>query len=193
MSVGNVGYSEGRQAPASIKRELGHKYRWLVDGKTYEQIDTGVSNNWVEVEGSSSGSYKALVTQTFTALYAGPLVVGRTYTVTFLEAGDDFTGSGYVSDNVPFVAVGQPAVWTNGTEAVDVEASSPSVIELENSVGPIDVVYNIATGIEFQSNGLFLADKTFYNSNLIGRVDDDTMVYSGVDITNLPVEITVYN
>lgn len=47
MSAGNVGYSEGWTAPASITREFGHKYRWLKDGNIYEQVDQGVSNNWV--------------------------------------------------------------------------------------------------------------------------------------------------
>lgn len=52
MSVGNVGYSEGRTAPASITREAGHRYKWLVNGKIYVQTDNGVSNLWVE-EGST--------------------------------------------------------------------------------------------------------------------------------------------
>lgn len=47
MSAGNVGYSEGWTAPASITREFGHKYRWLRDGNIYKQIDSGVSNNWM--------------------------------------------------------------------------------------------------------------------------------------------------
>lgn len=48
MSSGNIGYTEGFASPASIKAELGHKYRWLKNGLVYKQIDTGVSNNWVE-------------------------------------------------------------------------------------------------------------------------------------------------
>ena len=48
MSSGNIGFSQGRRAPSMITAELGHTYRWLVNGKTYTQIDTGVSNNWVE-------------------------------------------------------------------------------------------------------------------------------------------------
>lgn len=42
-----LSYSEGRTAPASIKKPFGHKYRWLVNGNIYEQIDSGISNNWV--------------------------------------------------------------------------------------------------------------------------------------------------
>jgi len=52
MSVGNIGRSRGATAPASVKAESGHEYVWTRNGKTYVQINEGVSNNWVE-QGSS--------------------------------------------------------------------------------------------------------------------------------------------
>jgi hypothetical protein len=56
MSSGNIGYTEGFASPASIKAELGHKYRWLKTGVVYKQINTGVSNNWVE-DGAAGPEY----------------------------------------------------------------------------------------------------------------------------------------
>jgi len=56
MSSGNIGYTEGWASPASIKAELGHKYRWLKTGAVYKQVGTGVSNNWVE-DGAASPEY----------------------------------------------------------------------------------------------------------------------------------------
>lgn len=53
MSAGNIGYSEGRTAPASVKREAGHRYKWLVDGIIYVQKGRGVNNVW-EAEGSAA-------------------------------------------------------------------------------------------------------------------------------------------
>jgi hypothetical protein len=45
--MNTAAYSEGWAAPASITRKFGHKYRWLRDGNIYEQIQSGVGNNWV--------------------------------------------------------------------------------------------------------------------------------------------------
>ena len=60
MSVGNIGYSEGRAAPASFKAELGHKYRWFVDGKTYKQTGVGVNNKWVLID-DAAPLYKSYI------------------------------------------------------------------------------------------------------------------------------------
>jgi len=48
---------------------------------------------------------------------SGTLVVGRSYIIYTLNAGDNFTNVGYVSTGVPFVATGTtPTTWANGTE-----------------------------------------------------------------------------
>mgnify|MGYP003652278267 CR=1 FL=1 len=46
--MGAIGYSEGKEAPAMITKEIGHRYKWLQDGKIDRQNGPGGSNAWVE-------------------------------------------------------------------------------------------------------------------------------------------------
>ena len=112
MSNGNIGFSEGHRSPAMITAELGHTYRWLKNGKSYKQVDTGVSNNWVEegsggsggttspglpdrsVQYNGNGAFEGNANFTYeeiganTPITVGPLVIGEEYTIANLLGAD---------------------------------------------------------------------------------------------------------
>lgn len=52
---------------------------------------------------------------------SGSLTIGNRYTIYTLQAGDNFSNLGYVSEGVAFTATGTtPTSWSNGTEVYDV-------------------------------------------------------------------------
>lgn len=50
---------------------------------------------------------------------SGGFEIGKTYKITTLEVGDDFTGTGYVALNTPFIAIEQPVDWSNGSSVTE--------------------------------------------------------------------------
>jgi hypothetical protein len=82
--------------------------------------------------------YVALLTQTTVSTTSGLLVVGKTYLIMNLVAGDDFANVGYTSINIPFIATGTtPTNWTNSTEVINVTDSVPVATVLENTIGEV--------------------------------------------------------
>lgn len=92
-------------------------------------------------------TYKATLTQTYTSTTSGSLVIGVTYRIDTLQAGDDFSNVGYTAPGVDFVATGTtPTVWANSTEVINVDASAPVATVLENTLGGTLVFYYNALG-----------------------------------------------
>lgn len=60
-----------------------------------------------------------------TVYTSGTLVIGATYIIYTLEAGDNFTGTGFTTITEPFIAEEQPTVWTNGTEVTKTTCDEP--------------------------------------------------------------------
>jgi len=94
-----------------------------------DDFETGITAMFPGLAGGgpSSGSsvaYNLVITQDANQT-SGVLIVGRRYTVTTLEAGDDFANVGYVSTDVEFVATGTtPTDWSNGSNVVPTPINS---------------------------------------------------------------------
>lgn len=66
-------------------------------------------------------------------LESGVLEAGKAYVINSLEAGDDFSNVGYVSENVEFIATGTtPTSWANFTIVFE---SNGIVTEVSNTMG----------------------------------------------------------
>lgn len=149
--------------------------------------------------------YKALISNTNTFTQSGLLVIGKEYVIVNLSVGDDFTNIGYVSEGDSFIATGTtPTTWTNLTKVTDIAASQPTVTELVNTCGTVNVSWyfdNITTGdfiINFNQVGLF-ADTLFAPHNFLlnyplVKFDDDnayTVVSTG-SLTDFQVAFEIY-
>lgn len=123
------------------------------------------------------------------------LIVGKKYIVHTLEAGDDFSNVGYVTEGVEFTATGStPTAWTNNSEVVLVIRS---IITYYNDLDSNIFIerdgenfYNIKI-----TNSGFLNLKTFPNivgGSSIEVVDSNTVRFN---VQNSPkyFKIEVYN
>jgi len=149
--------------------------------------------------------YRAFVTQATSRADNGTLIVGREYLIFTLEAGDDFSNVGYVSDGVTFIATGTtPTVWANGTFAYDVVLSTPTAVVLKNTLGvSANWSYESLGRYRLTAVGAFPTNKTQLVIQAINpyttfnRLDDDTLETFGADATDWDrgevfVEVTVY-
>lgn len=174
--------------------------------------------------------YTALLTQsggddpvTWANNKNGGLVIGVTYEIANYANGDDFTNIGAPSNanGIKFVATGTTAASWSGATELNYNNGAPIVTVLENTIGDIWATY-VGVGIyEIGANGLFIEDKTFYNSTLnnnmgrggngkflfyqIFRNDDNSIRLQSIDVDLLnqvsgdslfyktPIEIRVYN
>jgi len=149
--------------------------------------------------------YVALLTQTTVSTTSGLLVVGKTYVINTLAAGDDFTNVGYVSVGTPFIATGTtPTVWTNSTKVINFTDSAPVATVLENSL-PLAPTYSYVSGGNFIASaiGMFPLGKTCpriengisaigsVQTNAAKRDSDDTIKISGA-LDSTCFEIHVY-
>lgn len=110
--------------------------------------------------GASYLNYVALLTQTYVSSTSGLLVVGKTYQIDTLVAGDDFANVGYVASSTPFIATGTtPTVWTNSTEVINITDSAPIATVFENTLGDTVEWTYVNEGVYF-SNTLSVLDRT---------------------------------
>jgi len=74
----------------------------------------------------------------------GSLIVGTTYLINRLEAGDDFSNVGFTSEGTPFIATEiLPNSWTNSTEVLqETFCDLPPILVEENSFVEISEVLN---------------------------------------------------
>lgn len=81
---------------------------------------------------------------------SGKLIVGASYIIYNLNAGDDFSNVGYLTDGEVFTATEEePTVWSNETEVIKTNCDTP---ELESSMNTIAKVIGetvVKTEIEF--------------------------------------------
>ncbi|MPM09000.1 hypothetical protein SDC9_55316 [bioreactor metagenome] len=92
-------------------------------------------------------SYVVKLTENLQWANSGPLVVGETYRIDALNAGDDFSNVGYMMPEMSFVATGTtPTNWSNGTYILNVTQSNPIVTVLYNSIGNVAWKYSGAKG-----------------------------------------------
>jgi hypothetical protein len=160
--------------------------------------------------------YTALVSQTEVSQTSGVLEIGKEYKNYEVSPGDDFTNVGRIS-SAAFIATGTtPTVWTNGSNVIDVVASAPTAIVLQNTLGgvPTFVMDNNIGTFKCTLTGAFPASKTFTNINTyawgvdqghlfaIGRWTDNIIAiesaYSPANgangfLNNTEIEIRVYN
>lgn len=119
----------------------------------------------LEIQAGSYKKYVALLTQTTVSTTSGLLVVGKTYVIGTLVAGDNFANVGYVSDGVNFVATATtPTIWANGTVVVNVTDSAPVATVLENTLGEVPTwTYDSVGYYKLSITGGFDVTKTFVN------------------------------
>lgn len=151
MSAGNIGYTEGFPAPATIKAELGHKYRWLKNGLVYKQINTGVSNNWVE-DGAAGPEYlNDLLDVTTTPSIGQSLTWDGTEWVNI-----DVTNMG----NTLFVS-GKGKTVANGAERESISNHFSSLTEAKNAALSGDNII-IAPGVYTNPGNLWKDGVTYF-------------------------------
>jgi hypothetical protein len=134
--------------------------------------------------------YVALLTQTTVSPTSGLLVVGKTYKIDTLVAGDDFANVGYVAPSTPFVATGTtPTTWTNSTEVINITDSAPIAIELENDFNETLTYEYIGAGTYsvVSPGSIFAADKT---ASRIAAVDIITPGIVYVSTSHLAIKTT---
>lgn len=167
--------------------------------------------------GVSYLKYVALLYQIYVSSTSGLLVIGKTYQIDTLVAGDDFANVGYVASSTPFIATGTtPTVWTNSTEVINITDSAPIATVLENTLGEIitwtyvSPGYYVGTtpiGIDLNKSTVSLANtgtdkEAIYQANIAGNGEIRlyTFSYNGTDsaadrdgwINRTPIEIRVY-
>ena len=75
------------------------------------------------------------------------LEIGKTYVIYDLQAGDNFTNVGYISENVPFIATATtPTIWTNNTDVYRTDCETAVLTDFENVID--EVTGEVATKIE---------------------------------------------
>lgn len=110
-----------------------------------------------------------------------PFIIGKKYNVETLEAGDDFTNIGYVSEGVSFIATGTtPTTWTNNSY---VSLILEELNIFYNDLDPTITIENAAnTNYNIKiTNNSFLVNKTFPNivgGSNISVTDDNTINFS---------------
>lgn len=126
------------------------------------------------------GTYPTIIT-------GEPLVIGTTYTVGYLYAGDDFSNVGYVADDVPFIATGTtPTTWANGSTVKEIISSVfPVITPIENTLGITLTTSFRASNTFFLNSNLpvFLENKTFLSPG--GSVSNDGLMLGGTGLSLL--------
>lgn len=124
--------------------------------------------------------YVALLTQTYVSSTSGLLVVGKTYQIDTLVAGDDFANVGYVAPSTPFIATGTtPTAWTNLTEVVNMTDSAPVATILENTLSGIPVWTWTSSGVFYLTlNNEFPSGKSLCPQHNQSGVNQDDISYS---------------
>jgi hypothetical protein len=169
--------------------------------------------NWVETQSSSYKVYTALLTQSgeYNEFFisSGELTIGVTYQIDSSEIlGGDWTNVGAPNNNsgTYFVATGTtPNSWGTGGQLA-YNTGAPVVTVLENTIGNVWFTYDSAGVYNVNSNGLFVNNKTFFQSvvlNLaptflivtVGNVNIIELNTGGNDgeLFNTPIEIRVYS
>jgi len=154
------------------------------------KVILGINNNSVlqitNNDGQSfnaSPSYKvftALLTQNGSSLDLQPLVnapltIGKTYRITSVGEGNDWTVVGAPNNNfnTSFIATGENAIWgIDGELEYDTTEATPVVTVLENTLGNVWFNYYDEGTYRLNSENLFTVGKTmiigstFYNINV---------------------------
>jgi hypothetical protein len=139
--------------------------------------------------------YKAIISQTSIDETNGLLVIGEEYVIDSLEAGDDFTNVGYVSEGVIFTATGTtPTNWSNGSTVLFLTQSQPVINnEIFNTIPNLTVSFgNDGSGnykILFQTSGLFLANKTFFTQINLQRISDNLLAHDSGSFISIEFEL----
>jgi len=103
----------------------------------------------------------------------GNIVPGVTYVISDYQIGDDFTNVGAPSNanGVSFIATGTTAINWAGTSELIYNNGAPVCTVLENTLGNVWFEY-IQDGLySFNSIGLFIQNKCFYQNSLFSSED----------------------
>ena len=149
-------------------------------------------------------------------LTESPLVIGTSYLIGDGDGGDDFTNVGAPNSNngTRFIATGTtPANWTHNA-ILYYNTGAPVATVLENTIGNIWFTYDEVGSYVFNSNGLFIENKTvaFVTPNYgndyniigmgIGNINSGDIQtinagnlkeFANNLLYNTPIEIRVYN
>ncbi|HBG71430.1 MAG: hypothetical protein A2W93_14355 [Bacteroidetes bacterium GWF2_43_63] len=126
---------------------------------------------------------------------SGVIVVGKTYQIDSLVAGDDFANVGYVSAGVPFVATDTtPTVWTNSTEVFNVTDSIPVATIINNTLSA-PPVWGIDTATDKTTLtlvGAFTSGKTIVRDHAHTIVSADEITFTPGGLNGKILEVVVY-
>lgn len=132
--------------------------------KTNEIIDY-INDNPVPVVNYKV--YTAKIDTVIISTTSGTLVIGKTYVLAGVAAGDNFANVGYLANKVAFVATATtPTVWSNGTEVTNITDSQPTVIVLQDTFPGISValetqITNALYNLTFRKSNVFILTKFF--------------------------------
>jgi hypothetical protein len=166
------------------------------------KVILGINNNNVlqitNNDGQSfnaSPSYKvftALLTQNGSSpdlqpLVNAPLTIGKTYRITSVGEGNDWTVVGAPNNNINtlFIATGENATWgIDGELEYDTTEATPVITILENTIGNVWFEYSGVGLYRLNSNNLFPPNKTMIIGSTYYYDGETTILLSSYYGTN---------
>lgn len=164
----------------------------LTDFKTY--LDEVLEPTNAVLTSTEPLRYKALISMSYESYTSGVLTIGKTYIISILEVGDDFSNVGFVSEKTPFVATNTtPTNWGNGTEVINGDSSTYAIEGIHVDT-LLPTVYNGFIGDTYcciiEKTGVFVYNTTY--TSVFTRQDDDILYFELNDEGLKQVEIEVY-
>lgn len=143
--------------------------------------------------------YTAKIDTVIISTTSGTLVIGKTYVLAGVAAGDNFANVGYLADNVAFVATATtPTVWSNGTEVTNITDSQPTVIVLQDTFPGISValetqITNALYNLTFRKSNVFILTKFFPTTSGSNFSIKSDSLLTADPLSNGDYEFKVYN
>lgn len=202
------------QTQAIDVSSYGDRYFPLSDGSEFKpaNIDSVIRIHTDSVRPKYK-VYTALLNHLMTQQTSGSLIVGHTYLINTVIAGDDFYNVGFVELGVPFNATGTtPTSWSNSTEVADLIVTA---IELDNTIGDIVWDYTAVGTYAGTLANAFTSNKTIliplndkltsdgYPASVKLYIGNESIIYVSTYsdqfttpadglLNNTPIEIRVY-
>ena len=133
-------------------------------------------------------------TPDFNNQVAKVIKIGDEYIIYSIKLGDNFTGTGYTSSGIPFIAIAQPLLWTNKTEVFKKSCTTPVKQNEEIVIGKIEgeTITKIESAFPLEYNDTLITNKCniyIAGSNsgveIDGRGNPEAVPPDGTNYTNL--------
>lgn len=198
--IGIIKYSDTEEV--FLIKDLSNKFvdnnQDILINITSDNLEIISNSNTIPLILSKELKMNLLLDQTLTT--SGLLIVGKRYVIYNgdLQAGDDFTNVGFVTQGVPFEATGTtPTVWTNGTSVATLIAE---IFEFKNTTDTtFTAIINPDSSVIVTFNDAIFLDvnKIFIPSLGNGSwelIDDSNIKFNNLLVLNSlnPIVIEVY-